>query len=136
MDPKNLAAASFDGAANFSGVKKGVQALLKAYSPNMLFIHCRSHLLQLALLRAADSVKEIKQTLSALNQLFVLFRGSHKRLTVLEELEKTIDGVSHKLVQPAKTRWLSYDGSVEVVYKHYGSICMALEHIYTDAGDY
>jgi hypothetical protein len=45
-----------------------------------------------------------------------------------------VDGISHKLVQPGETRWLSYDGSVAVVLKHYSAICLALEAINADAG--
>lgn len=51
LNPSDIVAASFDGAANFSGNKKGVQAL-----PNMVYVHCRSHLLQIALLRASETV--------------------------------------------------------------------------------
>jgi len=46
-----------------------------------------------------------------------------------------IDGMSHKLVQPGSARWLSYDGSMTVILKHYAAICLALEAIYADAGD-
>ena len=46
-----------------------------------------------------------------------------------------VDEISHKLIQPGATRWLSYDGSVDVVLKHYSAICLALEAIYADAGD-
>lgn len=136
VESKNIVAVGFDGGANFSGNVKGVQTLLKEHSPNLIFIHCRSHLLQLALVRAAETTPKIKKVLSTLNQLFSLFRHSHKRLTVLDEVEKLIDGVSHKLVQPAKTRWLSYDGSVEVVIKHYSAINISLEQIYTESGDF
>ena len=43
--------------------------------------------------------------------------------------------MAHKLVQPGDTRWLSYDGSVAIVCKNYGALCIALEAIYADAGD-
>jgi len=47
-----------------------------------------------------------------------------------------LSGVTHKLVQPGKTRWLSYEGSIAVVCKHFAALCVALEHIHQDAGDY
>jgi len=136
LDARNIVAASFDGGSNFSGARKGVQALLKESSPDMIFVHCRAHLLQLALLNACDRCKEVKAVISSLNQLFALFSRSHKRLTVLHDVEVAISGVAHKLVQPGKTRWLSYEGSIAVVCRHFAAICVALEHIHNDAGDY
>lgn len=62
-------------------------------------------------------------------------RGSAKRLGVLYDIEKAIDNESHKLVQPADTRWLSHEANVQIVCQHYPAICLALEHVYQDAGD-
>jgi len=135
LDPKQLTAAAFDGASNFSGAKGGVQALLKQQSPAMVYVHCRSHALQLCLVKACQSIPTIKRVVSTLNKLFTVFRGSGKRLHVLYDIELAIDKESHKLVQPGDTRWLSHEASVEVVCKHYPAICLALEHIYQDAGN-
>ena len=38
-------------------------------------------------------------------------------------------------MQPGQTRWLSYEGSVAVILRHYTAIRLALEQIYVDAGD-
>jgi hypothetical protein len=135
LDPKGIICAAFDGAANMSGQRGGVQALLRAYSPNLVFVHCRSHLLQLALVKSAADIVEVKRTLALLNKLYSLFSKSPKRLLVLKATQLAIDGMTHKLVQPGATRWLSYEGSVDVVCKHYAAICLALESIYADAGD-
>jgi hypothetical protein len=49
---------------------------------------------------------------------------------------EAIDGMAHKLVQPARdTRWLSHEASISTLLHHYSSICLALESIYVDAGD-
>lgn len=132
--PDQLAAASFDGAANMSGVRGGVQALLKRSAPSLVFVHCRSHLLQLALVKASNSVTEVKQTLASLNTLYSLFSHSPLRLHILQQTEIAVDGMAHKLVQPGPTRWLSFEGSVTVVLKHYAAICIALETIYVESG--
>lgn len=135
LSPERLVSAAFDGASNMSGHRGGVQALLKEVAPKLIFVHCRSHLLQLALVKASTMVIEIKQVLSALTSLYSLFSRSPVRLGVLKQIQMAVDGIYHKLVQPGATRWLSYEGSVTVVLKHYGSICLALESIYTEAGD-
>lgn len=136
LDPQGIVCAAFDGASNMSGQRGGVRALLAAYAPNLVFVHCRSHLLQLALVNSAANITEVKRTLALLNKLYSLFSKSPKRLLVLQATQLAVDGMAHKLVQPGETRWLSYDGSVDVVCKHYAAICLALEAIYADAGNF
>ena len=135
LTPDRLVSAAFDGASNMSGQRGGVQALLKQAAPTLVFVHCRSHLLQLALVRASNTVVEMKQVLSSLTSLYTLFSRSPVRLNILKQTEDAIDGMSHKLIQPGSARWLSYEGSVTVVLKHYAAICLALEAIYVAAGD-
>ena len=130
----NLVVFSFDDASNMSGADGGVQALLRQISPGLLFVHCRSHVLHLALVKAASTVPAIKRTLNMLNKPYTLFHGSRKRLLMLKETLMALDGVNHKLVQPGETRWLSYEGSVAMVCCHYASICVALGAIYVEAG--
>lgn len=76
LSPDRLVAASFDGTSNMSGQRGGVQALLKKEAPSLVFVHWRSHLLQLALVKASNSVSEMKQVLAAVNTLYALFAHS------------------------------------------------------------
>ena len=134
LSPDHLIAASFDGASNMSGQRGGVQALLRRSAPSLVFVHCRSHLLQLALVKASNSVSEMKQILAAMNALYSLFSHSPLRLHILRQTQEAVDGMAHKLVQPGTTRWLSFEGSVTVVLKHYAAICISLETIYVESG--
>ena len=135
LNPGHMVAVAFDGAANMSGKKGGVQALLKEHSANLIYVQCRSHLLQLALVRAAERCAPVKRVLAIINKLYAMFKHSPKRLAVLESVQCAVDGTSHKLIQAGSTRWLSYDGSIAVVHKHYTAICLSLESIYADATD-
>ena len=134
LSPDRLVAASFDGTSNMSGQRGGVQALLKKEAPSLVFVHWRSHLLQLALVKASNSVSEMKQVLAAVNTLYALFAHSPLRLNILRQTEEAVDGMAHKLVQPGATRWLSFEGSISVVVKHYAAICISLEAIYVESG--
>jgi len=67
LNPHHIVAVAFDGAANISGTKGRVQALLKEHSANLIYVHCRSHLLQLALIRAADRTPAVKRVLLVIN---------------------------------------------------------------------
>ena len=78
----------------------------------MIYVNCRSRVLQLCSVNACSSVPQIKRIVSLLNSLYSLFA---KRLHVLDEMEQEIDRCSHKLVQTGSTRWLSHEASVDVV---------------------
>ncbi|CAN7949670.1 unnamed protein product [Ixodes hexagonus] len=91
LDSTKMASCAFNGAANFSGRHGGVQALLKQQcNPHLCYTHCRAHLLQLALVRAAESSKEIKRTISLVSSLYSFFSKSPKRLSVLEKIEDAL----------------------------------------------
>ena len=67
----------FDGASNVSGSRSGVQAHLKQEKcPEAEYVHCCSHLLQLACVQACNKTKPIKHLFSALNSLYRLFSES------------------------------------------------------------
>jgi len=51
-----------------SGHRSGVQTRLQEEKyPEAVYVHCRSHLLQLACVYAAEKLKPIEQLFSALN---------------------------------------------------------------------
>jgi len=100
LAPEQIVAASFDDASNMSGEHAGVQALLKKSSPSLIFVHCSSHLLQFALVRAANTVVEIKRVLNLLSKLYAFFSHSPFRLNIFKHTLEAVDGMCHKLVQP------------------------------------
>jgi len=83
---------------------------IKKAAPSLVFVHCRSHLLQLTLVRASNAIPEMKQVLNAVNTLYSLFSHSPLQLNILRQTEQAVDGMSHKLVQQGATRWLSFEG--------------------------
>ena len=65
---------AFDGASNMSGHISGVQARLKEQKcEEATYVHCRSHLLQLACVQSAEKIKPIKQLFSVMNSLWRMF---------------------------------------------------------------
>ena len=67
---------SFDGAANMSGKKNGVQALLKKDCLlNANYIHCRSHLLHLAATNVAEKFKLLKGLFSAFSSVWKFYHS-------------------------------------------------------------
>ena len=74
IDLSKIVWIAFDGASNMSGHRSGVQTQLREEKcPEAVYVHCRSHLLQLACVYAAEELKPIKHLFSALNSLWRLF---------------------------------------------------------------
>lgn len=65
----SLVAVSFDGASNFSGEKSGVFARLRELCPKLIYVHCRAHLLQLAVVHAASRQLHIHRIISLMNKI-------------------------------------------------------------------
>lgn len=136
IDPSTICALSFDGASNFSGDCNGVQRVMRnKCCNNAVYIHCRSHRLQLCLQRAANNVKPIKRILSAVGQFYTLFSKSPKRLCILSSIQSTLNIPKLKPVEPSSTRWLSYEQSVSAILKIYPAVLVTLEQFHVDGGD-
>jgi len=134
VDMKKMTSCSFDGGANYSGCKGGVQALLRKTNPALFYVHCRAQLLQLALVHASQKYLPIKCVLNIINALYTYFSRHPQKQRHLE-VEGALSGHSQKLVQPGKTRWLSYARSVAVVLQQYDSLLVTLEHEHKTGGD-
>ena len=132
LNMTKCAAVSFDGAANFSGVHGGVQAILRESQPTLLYVHCSAHRLQLALMHASSQCAPIKRLLASVGRLYSQIGHSPKRIRDLLEIEKMLEEPAHKLVQPVATRWLSYDRSISMIWQHYAALLLLLEDLYTN----
>jgi len=54
----------------YAGCHSGVQVLLRKNNPALFYVHCRAHLLQLALVHASQKYAFIKRVISVLNSLY------------------------------------------------------------------
>ena len=96
---------SFDGTANFAGHNKGIQAIIhENHCPSVHYIHCRSHLLNLACVAVAKKIDKLKRPYSSLNSLWRFFHMSLKRTGKLQAVQKMMDGLSLSLVPVADTQ--------------------------------
>jgi hypothetical protein len=50
---------AYDGAANMSGKHNGAAAIIRSKYPQAVYVHCKAHQLNLALMKSCTSVKEI-----------------------------------------------------------------------------
>jgi hypothetical protein len=126
---------AFDGAANMSGRKKGVQAILKKKLTNAHYIHCRNHLLNLAAANVANEFKPLKALFSSFNSLWKFFHNSPKKHNNLEEMESVLNDPILQLVRAGDTRWTSNFRAVRAIRVTLRAIVYALQDIHSTAGD-
>ena len=67
---------AFDGAANMSGIRNGVQALVKAEAPNALYVHCLAHNLNLCVKEVTKQCALVRNVMNFIYDLVQLIRFS------------------------------------------------------------
>ena len=65
----NLVGQGYDGAATMSPSKNGVQAKIRNHYKNATYVHCRSHVLALALAAGCKQVTEIQNLFDNVGKL-------------------------------------------------------------------
>lgn len=114
-----------------TGCKSGVRILLKNAGATFLVqTHCFSHKVSLDLSLSAKNILPIKNVELVLAQLYLFFfNDSPVRESVLRQIYEINEMPVVKLKEPKHVRWLSLYEAVSAVFKSFGSIVEALEHI-------
>lgn len=76
----------YDGAANVSGSRQGLQALLLQEEPRAVFVHCLAHTLNLGVQDIAHNIMSCRNFLSYIADLITFVRKSAKRLSWFEKI--------------------------------------------------
>ncbi|CAF4447407.1 unnamed protein product [Rotaria sp. Silwood2] len=119
--------------AVFSGIHNGVAARFRdALNIAILFIYCRAHLLQLAVISAAEDSSDISRSLSALKSLDNFINRSSVRLSLFENIQDIFRNQHIKLIQPGDTSWLSNSLAIRSLLQSYQSLLITLESIYNE----
>ena len=124
---------AFDGASNMSGIKNGVQALIKKEANKALYVHCLAHSLNLCLKDVAKTCSLIRDIMSFIYELTQLIKMSPKRLTLFETLRKEVTistgELTPRLRMLCPTRWTVRHASISSILRNYAVIQSALEEI-------
>ena len=121
-----------DGASVMTGCENGVAARLKRHNPFMLSIHCIAHRLALCCADAAADVDYPTEAEVTINEISAFFNRSGKQTMALAELAKQFEISRTKIVKSGKTRWLSREGAVLVLFQLYIVLC---HHLSADQGN-
>ena len=107
LDLRKCRGQGYDGAGNMSGKYLGVSSLIQAEFPNVLYVHCASHRLNLCVTNAC-SIPSIRDTFGFMKAVHHFFNWS-KRLSLLERKIAEICPASkrHTLIDVCRTRWIA-----------------------------
>ena len=69
----------YDGAAAMRDQYNGVAKFIKDVNPRAMFVHCRTHLLNLVLVDISKQFKIIRNTMGTVQEAYNFFHASKKR---------------------------------------------------------
>ena len=87
LDLSKVVGLCFDGAANMSGIHRGLATLLIQQScPLGVYVHCHGHLLNLAVQDSMSDVALLRNALGTIKKIYTFLEASPKRHTVLHNI--------------------------------------------------
>ena len=84
---ENIIAECFDGAANVSGIRKGLATRMKECSPLGIYVHCYGHLLNLALQDTMTEIETLRNAVGTIQSLYNFLHGSTKHHALFKDIE-------------------------------------------------
>ena len=118
---------AYDGAANMSGIRNGVQARFKSEANRALYVHCLAHSLNLCLQSVTKKCDFIQSALYFIYELVQLIKFSPKRLSLFDRLRREIAVNTGEVQSPSlrtlcPTRWTIRHCSINSVLVNYSLI--------------
>ena len=131
---------AFDGTANMSGIRNGIQALVKAEAPNALYVHCLAHNLNVCFKEVTKQCALVRNVMNFIYDLVQLIRFSPKRLTLFESLKKDINintgEKTPSLRMLCPSRWTIRHMAIYKILQNYNVLQVALEKIQQGYDEY
>lgn len=130
LDFMKIVSQGYDGASVMSGRCAGVQAKVREFAPNAIYIHCYAHVLNLVLVDSCRSVSAASEFFAIIEALYV-FMASSKAHVVFVEVQKKQhpDKQPLELQKLSDTRWACRYAAVNTICHTYNSILLTLEEI-------
>ncbi|XP_053406405.1 SCAN domain-containing protein 3-like [Mercenaria mercenaria] len=128
IDISKMVGIGTDGASVMTGSKNGVVKRLKDFAPSLIGVHCAAHRCSLATSQATKSIPELESYSRTVTNIFYYFSNSALRSNKLSEIQSLLNLPSLKFANIHSVRWLSLQNAVEVLYRSYPALVVALEH--------
>lgn len=130
IDMKRVRGQGYDGASVMSGIRGGVQKLIKNVVGENIpvpYVHCSSHNLNLVINDAVESNTQAAGFFNTIQKVYKYFSKSLNRWAELALGAKTADSLKLKKLCP--TRWTSRIDSVRAIKNRYTDIMRVLTRI-------
>jgi len=131
LDLKNMYGQGYDGAANMSGMYKGLQARIRTLNEKALYVHCKAHCLNLVLVEASKLNKHFVTFFNLVEKLYAFCSGSSKRHAALVRLQQSLHPEGHivELKRLSDTRWACREQALKALQRNLEAILMLLNEI-------
>ena len=135
IDVNNLRGQCYDGASNVSGVRSGLEALMKTLAPSGIFVHCYAHILNLVIVDAMSANRIARNFFGTMQNLYVFIGNSSKRHAVHKEKQPGLASDEDWKVQVrslknlSKTHWACNADTITSINATLQAVIVSLEHI-------
>ncbi|XP_071154595.1 zinc finger protein 862-like [Mytilus edulis] len=128
LDINKLYGISTDGASVMTGKKTGVVVRLREHVPTLIGVHCAAHKCSLATSQAARSITELQSYSRTVSNIFHYFSNSALRSNKLRQIQSLLNLPELKYAEVHSVRWLSLDRAVQVIFRTFPALVVALSH--------
>ena len=137
IDAKKMRGQGYDGASTMSGKNNGVQMRIRVIcSLKAIYVHCRAHLLQLALVESSKKIKTINSVFATMMAIWKTFHYSPKKAARLADIQAVLENPKMKMIKPSDTRWTAYERCVTAVQKSMKALVDTFYHLYAETSKY
>lgn len=133
---QKLRAQGYDGGSNMSGKHNGVQAIIKRDAPEALYVHCKAHCLNLAVVHACKE-PTVRTMMAVVQECGFAFHYSAKRLEAFISELQDDDHVQEAMQRKTKlktlceTRWTSRSDALTTFKNALPVVVHSLEYLST-----
>ena len=113
LDSDLIRGQAMDGCLTMSGIRGGLQTLVREISPTALYVHCVAHRLNLVLVKTATNSVQVKSFFGVLESLCSFFVAGPRRIA---QLHKAQDNAGKNYETPKAlfdTRWAARANAVQ-----------------------
>ena len=128
LDLSKIVGQGYDGAGNMSGRTKGAQARISSVHPAAVYVHCKNHSLNLAIVHACKQ-KIVSNMFVSLREILYFLTSSPKRLQACIDVGGS---KTKRLQRMSETRWSQHAECVSQCVDNYANIITALSRLSED----
>lgn len=125
----------YDGAGNMAGKCNGASTLIQRQYPQALYVHCKSHVLNLCV-ASACTIQLVRNMMGHVRVVSQFFNVHPKRFALLSEsIHHLLPLANHKhLIDVCRTRWIARIDGLAVFIEVFVAIVDSLESIKNNVG--